>query len=193
MRLLSTQLLLACASSCACMLAFQTFHTFLWFPDICEAGWSFLKGSCYYTSDRCETWMNASSICRSMAANLVSIGSQQENLFIQHRHNGDSTWIGLNDVATEGLFTWEDGHLDKFRFWAKQQPNDLHGEDCVHTLGIHHGYVWNDVDCSVCHKYTCEKGIIELTRTNKEYFEKKCNHCQEIETSSTVFCDEGLY
>ena len=93
-----------------------------------------------------------------MGANLPAIESQEENVYIQHRHNGDKAWIGLNDIATEGLFVWVDGCPEKFRYWAEKQPNDFGGEDCVHTLGARHGYTWNDVDCSTCHQYTCKKG-----------------------------------
>ncbi|PFX13619.1 RNA-directed DNA polymerase from mobile element jockey [Stylophora pistillata] len=132
-------------------------------PDVCEPGWSFYNGSCYYTSDTCETWSKASRICRSMGANLPAIESQEENVYIQHRHNGEKAWIGLNDIATEGLFTWADGCPDKFRYWAENQPNDFRGEDCVHTLGPSHGYMWNDVDCSACHQYTCKR--VETTTT----------------------------
>ena len=125
---------------------------------MCEPGWSFYNGSCYFTSETCETWSNASTICRSMGANLPAVETQEENVYIQHRHNGDKAWIGLNDIATEGLFSWVDGCPNKFRYWADKQPNDFSGEDCVHTLGAGHGYKWNDVDCSVCHQYTCKKG-----------------------------------
>ena len=93
-----------------------------------------------------------------MGANLPAIETQEENVYIQHRHNGDKAWIGLNDIATEGLFSWVDGCPDKFRYWADKQPNDFKGEDCVHTLGAGHGYTWNDVDCTACHQYTCKKG-----------------------------------
>lgn len=93
-----------------------------------------------------------------MGANLPAIESQEENVYIQHRHNGDKAWIGLNDIATEGVFAWVDGCPFKFRYWAQKQPNNFRGEDCVHTLGPGHGYMWNDVDCSTCHQYTCKKG-----------------------------------
>ena len=93
--------------------------------DVCEAGWSFYNGSCYFTSETCETWSNASTICRNTGANLPAIETQEENVYIQHRHNGDKAWIGLNDIATEGLFSWVDGCPDKFRYWADKQPNDF--------------------------------------------------------------------
>ena len=94
-----------------------------------------------------------------MGANLPAIESQEENVYVQHRHHGEKAWIGLNDIATEGLFTWVDGCSNKFRYWAKKQPNDFRGEDCVHTLGARHGYTWNDVDCYACNQYTCKKGV----------------------------------
>ena len=93
-----------------------------------------------------------------MGANLPAIESQEENVYVQHRHNGDKAWIGLNDIATEGVFAWVDGCPFKFRYWAQNQPNNFREEDCVHTLGPGHGYMWNDVDCSACHQYTCKKG-----------------------------------
>ncbi|PFX13617.1 CD209 antigen-like protein E [Stylophora pistillata] len=132
-------------------------------PDVCELGWNFYNGSCYYTSDTCKTWSDASTICRSMGANLPAIESQEENVYIQHRHNSEKAWIGLNDIATEGLFTWVDGCPDKFRYWAESQPNDFQGEDCVHSLGPRHGYMWNDIDCSACQQYTCKKDYDECS------------------------------
>ena len=128
--------------------------------DVCDPGWSFYDGSCYLTSQKCETWSKASKICRAIGSNLASIESQEENVYVQHRHNGDRAWIGLNDITNEGLFTWVDGSPSKFRFWAPNQPNNYRGEDCVYTLGVQHGYKWNDVNCSACHQYTCEKGNI---------------------------------
>ena len=126
---------------------------------MCEVGWDYFNGSCYFTSKECQTWTNASSQCRRMDANLVTVRSQEENVFIQHRQNGATSWIGLNDIASEGVFAWVDGCPEKVRFWADNQPNDLHGnQDCVHTLGISHEYKWNDVQCSECFTYTCEKG-----------------------------------
>ena len=98
-----------------------------------------------------------------MTSNLVTVHNQEENVYIQHRHNGERSWIGLNDRSVEGSFVWTNKEISKFRFWAPQQPNDWKNEDCVHTLGAKHGYTWNDVPCTNCYNYTCFKGTKRST------------------------------
>ena len=93
-----------------------------------------------------------------MSSNLVTVHNQEENVYIQHCHNGERSWIGLNDRSVEGSFVWTNKEISKFRFWAPQQPNDWKNEYCVHTLGVRHGYTWNDVPCHNCYNYTCFKG-----------------------------------
>ncbi|PFX12948.1 C-type lectin domain family 4 member M [Stylophora pistillata] len=184
-------------------------------PDACEPGWSFYNGSCYYTSDTCKTWSKANRICRGMGANLPAIESQEENVYIQHRHHGDRAWIGLNDIATEGLFSWVDGCPDKFRYWAESQPNDFRGEDCVHSLGPSHGYMWNDVDCSTCHQYTCKKEFEECSSNRclnggtctdginnytcscpSPFFGRRCQETDECKSNPCLnggTCVDGVY
>ncbi|XP_067020360.1 uncharacterized protein [Acropora muricata] len=135
--------------------------TYAVLPDICEAGWSYYDGHCYLTSEQCASWTNASTICRSMNSHLAVVKSQEENVYIQRRHNGAKAWIGLNDIANEGLFAWVDGIRNQFSYWATNQPNNFRNQDCVHTLGVREGYKWNDVDCLACHQYTCKKDTDE--------------------------------
>ena len=47
-----------------------------------------------------------------MGANPPAIESQEENVYVQHRHNGDKAWIGLNDIATEGSSCFFVGEWD---------------------------------------------------------------------------------
>ncbi|CAH3186611.1 unnamed protein product, partial [Porites evermanni] len=133
--------------------------------DICQPRWSYFGGYCYFTSRACASWLTAESNCSTMSSNLVTVHNQEENVYIQHRHNGERSWIGLNDRSVEGSFVWTNKEISKFRFWAPEQPNDWKNEDCVHTLGAKHGYAWNDVPCHNCYNYTCFKG----TRHRKIY------------------------
>ena len=126
--------------------------------DICPDGWDYFNGYCYLTSSVCAPWVTAVSNCSAMNSHLVTVHNQEENVYIQHRHNGERSWIGLNDRSVEGSFVWINKEIISFQFWAPQQPNNLKNEDCVHVLGAEDGYSWNDVSCDKCYNYTCVKG-----------------------------------
>ena len=134
------------------------FHSTL--PDICPAGWGYFNGFCYLTSRQCTPWLTAVLNCSAMNSSLVTVHNQEENVYIQHRHNGARSWIGLSDRSVEGSFVWANKEISRFRFWAPQQPNNKKNEDCVHTLGAKNGYTWNDMPCDKCYNFTCFKGKI---------------------------------
>ena len=130
--------------------------------EICDLGWSFYNGYCYYTYSECTSWLKAEGKCLDSQAHLVSIHNQEENVYIQHRHAGEKAWIGYNDRSVEGSFRWASDDHTRFTYWAHDQPNNFKNEDCVHTLGLavqmKNRYRWNDVPCNDCHNYTCAKG-----------------------------------
>jgi len=128
------------------------------FADICDPGWSYFNGFCYYTSKTCTNWTTALKKCRQENSVLADVNNNEENVYLQHRHNGEKSWLGLNDISTEGDFIWADRGAGNFTAWAKNQPNNFGEEDCVHALGVEHNYEWNDVKCNDCHQYTCKKG-----------------------------------
>ena len=110
------------------------------------------------TSEKCVNWTTALTKCRQENSVLVDVTNDEENVYIQHRHNKEKSWLGLNDITTEGNFTWADRGEGNFTAWAKNQPNNFNEEDCVHALGLRYNYEWNDVKCSNCHQYTCKRG-----------------------------------
>ena len=126
--------------------------------DICQTGWTYFGGYCYFSSSACASWLTAESNCSAMKSHLVTVHNQEENVYIQHRHNGDRSWLSLNDRSVEGTFVWTNKEVSRFRFWAPKQPNNWNNEDCVHTLGVRHGYTWNDVPCDKCFNFTCFTG-----------------------------------
>ena len=126
--------------------------------DICKPEWSYYGGYCYFTSHACASWLTAESNCSAMNSSLVTVHSQEENVYTQHRHGGERSWIGLNDRSVEGSYVWTNKEINSFRFWAPHQPNDWKNEDCVHTLGARHGYTWNDVPCDYCYNFSCFTG-----------------------------------
>ena len=75
--------------------------------DICDPGWSYFNGFCYLTSEKCVNWTTAVK-CRQENSVLVDVANDEENAYIQCRHNGEKSWLGLNDISTEGNITWAD-------------------------------------------------------------------------------------
>ena len=126
---------------------------------MCKPGWSYFGGVCYSTSQTCKNWTEAQKTCQSYSANLINVRNQEENVYVQHRLNGAKGWIGLSDRDTEGTFVWADNYPTNFTYWAENQPNNFNNEDCVHTLGVRHSFMWNDVSCGTCHNYTCSEGL----------------------------------
>ena len=158
--------------------------------DVCKPGWSYFSGFCYSTSKSCKNWTEAQKTCQKYNTSLIAVKSQEINVYIQQRLNGDRGWIGFNDRDTEGTFVWADNQSSNFTYWAPHQPNDFRlNEDCVHTLGVAHKFTWNDVNCKSCHNYTCSEGKYIFSSARSHYF----NHWRlRPEEQLNNFTDEHL-
>ncbi|KAL9963348.1 hypothetical protein ACROYT_G032545 [Oculina patagonica] len=162
--------------------------------DICQDGWSYFNGYCYRKVSFCDSWSSSQRTCAKLGANLPSVHSQEENVYIQSLHGGEHSWLGLSDISTEGTFVWSDGTPFDFHYWAKHQPNNFHNEDCVHTLGFlqNHKYEWNDVNCTDCHRFTCKKDIDECAAPVDPCEAIAYSTCKNTNGSYTCQCNEGF-
>jgi hypothetical protein len=96
-------------------------------------------------------WSSANTQCNDVeGTTLVSVHNQTQNdqMFAMMKGLGlDYGYIGLNDIATEDVFFWEDGSVRDYYNFADGQPDNYNGnEDCVHmysTTGL-----WNDIPCA---------------------------------------------
>jgi hypothetical protein len=64
-------------------------------------------------------------------------------------------WIGIDDMAREGVYTWVSGTEVEFTNWAPNQPNNGAGgrdQDCCRMLG---DGTWNDTDCGLAFGAIC--------------------------------------
>ncbi|PFX14672.1 Fibrillin-1 [Stylophora pistillata] len=164
--------------------------------DVCKPGWSYFSGFCYSTSQSCKNWTEAQKACQLYNTSLITVKDQEENVYIQHRLNGDKGWIGFNDRDTEGTFVWAGNQSSNFTYWAPRQPNDFKlNEDCVHTLGVGHKFTWNDVDyLDECtgNNHDCDKNNGICTNTQGSFnchcaggFKGDGRNCTDIDECSS--------
>ncbi|KAL3863122.1 hypothetical protein ACJMK2_004894 [Sinanodonta woodiana] len=136
-------------------------------------GWFPLDTGCFYVSDLLNSsqrlsWDDASTYCGNLVPGkkpvLLFINNMDEKNFIASQlQNSDPNgvmvpwWTGLNDIITEGKFTWQNGTLANMSLitWdsAPSPDRSLH-QDC----GImYYGGVIDDMVCSKQAHYVCEK------------------------------------
>ena len=84
--------------------------------------------------------------------------AKKKTYFFESLHGSTQSWLGLSDDSTKSSFVWSYETPLDFHYWAEGQPNNLHNQDCVHTLGFLNEFTWNDVNCTDCPGFTCKKG-----------------------------------
>lgn len=89
------------------------------------------------------TWPVAKAAAEAMTfmgaqGHLVDIHDASENMFVRNLIAGNpqnAAWIGLNDIAVEGVFEWTTGAPLTYTNWAPGEPNNAAGgEDFVHMI-----------------------------------------------------------
>jgi hypothetical protein len=114
-------------------------------------------GSCYMLGDNVFSWQDARNFCQAWGADLVEIGSLEENTALADRIDG-SVWIGATDQDQEGVFRWVGGAPLGYAGWSFNQPNNLQGnEDCTELREVDER--WSDVPCTgdIARRALCER------------------------------------
>uniref|UniRef100_A0AC34GRC0 C-type lectin domain-containing protein n=1 Tax=Panagrolaimus sp. ES5 TaxID=591445 RepID=A0AC34GRC0_9BILA len=62
-------------------------------------------------------------------------------------------WLGGNNLNSENTWAWTDGSIFDFSDWARGQPSNRTGHNCV-SLSMNNGY-WSSQDCSKFKPYVC--------------------------------------
>jgi hypothetical protein len=109
-------------------------------------------GRCFSLAAGASSWDAARRACGAWGGTLARIDSRAEAALIA-THLATDTWIGLNDLESEGIMRWDGGgELGAYGPWSPNQPDDFLGEDCVvvSTDGR-----WNDRPCGDVLPYLC--------------------------------------
>ncbi len=131
-----------------------------WSPalDSCGACSLFeFAGSTYWVCASVSSWTNARAECQERGGDLAIITSASENLAITQELVATRSWIGMSDIAREGVWRWIDGTpvAEGYANWAMGEPNNYNtGEDCGEIRNF--TGVWNDQGCADLRGVVCE-------------------------------------
>ncbi|XP_054469241.1 perlucin-like protein [Anoplopoma fimbria] len=103
----------------------------------CQQGWSLLKSSCYYFSNRVsdskKNWFDSRAHCKSQGGDLLVINNFAEQQLITDNIGRSSIrgvwwqngfWIGLTDVVTPGTWIWVNNVTEvETMYWKIAMPS----------------------------------------------------------------------
>ncbi len=131
---------------------------------ICETGscpnnyYRLGGGKCILNRTIAANWNDQKTYCENNYGRLVEIRSASENAFVNaYRSSSTITYIGLNDMTTEGTYVWPDGTNPSYTNWNTGEPSGTknEAEDCVQMNS--NSDKWNDISCDSTFGATCER------------------------------------
>uniref|UniRef100_A0A8C0UYV8 Macrophage mannose receptor 1-like n=1 Tax=Cyanistes caeruleus TaxID=156563 RepID=A0A8C0UYV8_CYACU len=129
----------------------------------CPETWLLFNNKCYKIFGSSEedklTWHSARSVCRELGGNLASIHNSQVQAFLTFhlKDVANETWIGLNDINSEGKYLWTDGSIFDYSNWARGFPfRDI--TDCISMTkrSVDNAGLWENTDCQHKKSYICQ-------------------------------------
>ncbi len=129
----------------------------------CVGGETYLAetGHCYWPTEADATWEGARALCQAAGGDLVSILSLAENGVVNTvRGESGNWWIGLSDLAEDGVWAWSDGEPLVYERWKGGEPNNWDTESCVRFRGNAADANWETKDCTgeilgICERVPC--------------------------------------
>ncbi|KAM9353850.1 C-type lectin domain family 4 member A-like [Symphorus nematophorus] len=131
----------------------------------CPDGWVQFQSSCYlFTKSNLSSgwrcWEDSRKECRQEEANLVVIGSREEQEFISnhaeyYHDEKHGYWIGLSKRNEMQTWMWIDGSNFTVKYW---KPEAVSSGSCVLNLPQADTLTnWNKAGCLMKNRWICEK------------------------------------
>jgi hypothetical protein len=121
---------------------------------------------CYKPVKTEATWQQAEDACVAWGGHLASVGSLAETYAVRDAAlwtcQGQNYLIGLNDIAEEGKFAWNDGSSASYTYWNAGEPNDFNNNEDIVEATL--DGKWNDSAAdykAAC--YVCERPYVKPT------------------------------
>lgn len=117
------------------------------------------QGHTYLFCQMLRFWDAALAHCQGFAGHLVTISDATEDAFVfdgANQFSHEKYWIGLNDIAVEGKFVWQNGEPVTYTHWEPGEPNNAGNEDCAQGNRFYPKTTWNDESCQQAFRFVCE-------------------------------------
>lgn len=127
----------------------------------CGACWTFASAdNSYWVCEAPVPWVEANNRCQAFGAQLASVQSPAENMLLHgYANKGVNLFLGLNDIDSEGEFTWTDSSGVDYTNWSEGEPNDSSmAEDCSELRGT--TGEWNDISCDAARYFACKAPML---------------------------------
>merc|ERR1712130_716109 len=129
-------------------------------------------GTCFYVSTDTATQADAVTACQSLGAVLATISDATEQDDLTSLIGGSDTWIGLNDIAVDETFVWQDGSSASYTNWFGTgnpiSPANTN-VNCVKMQASKSGQ-WNDIGCGKELNYASSMDAVDSCATTTTTF-----------------------
>jgi hypothetical protein len=89
----------------------------------------------------------------------VTVASYDENVFVNNLTSGRPSWVGLNDMFQEGVWTWMDSSVpSNIALWNPGIVGNTANKDCIHISVTG----WVAITCSTPSPFVCSMNIPNL-------------------------------
>jgi hypothetical protein len=107
---------------------------------------------CYLSVTAVSGWTAAQTSCQLWGGELAALSSALENAWVMATFApAVPTWIGGNDLTTEGTFVWNNGEPWGYTNWDDREPA---ADDCMEITSAG---LWRTYSCTNNRPHICEK------------------------------------
>uniref|UniRef100_A0A674N1R7 C-type lectin domain-containing protein n=1 Tax=Takifugu rubripes TaxID=31033 RepID=A0A674N1R7_TAKRU len=132
----------------------------------CRIGWTLFNNFCYFFSCELKSWEASRVRFLASVQRILMVFCYLKQKFLSKNVKKD-TWIGLNDVETEGTWKWADDNPLTKGYWHETQPDNGNNnpawgeEDCAQLYIADTTWEanWNDISCNKSLQWVCEKKL----------------------------------
>ncbi|XDA89702.1 hypothetical protein R6Z07F_019305 [Ovis aries] len=133
--------------------AFSQYKKVVLFPDGQAVGEKIFK-----MAGVVKSYSDAQQLCTEAKGQLASPRSAAENEAVTQlaRAHKENAYLSMNDISTEGRFTYPTGEILVYSNWASGEPNNSNDGQPEHCVEIYPEGKWNDIPCSEQRLVICE-------------------------------------